>query len=691
MAEGMSRLTAFLVELKRRRVYHVAVGYGAAAFVGVQVAEIFLPRLGLPDWTVTLVVILAVVGFPAALILGWAFEITPAGLRRTGPMPGKAPPVRRQTWRTVIGAAAAALVLVAGAWWLSSTLLRPGDRPPAQPRISYARTALAVLPFQNLSADPEHAYFAGGLHDELLTQLSKVAALSLRGRTSVRGYAETTKPIRQIAEELEVGALVEGSVQVVDGRLRVSVQLIDAATDEHLWAESYDRALDDAFAIQSDVAQRVVAAVGAALDSDERQAMAELPTANAEAYRLYLQGQDYFRRPGTLRQNVEIAQQLYERALAHDPEFALAYAALSEVHGVMHWLGYDPPQLRLAEQREAAEAALRLAPELPQAHRAMGLWHYFGRRDWAAALAEYEIALRGLPSDPLLVSDIGYVHRRLGNWDQALAAFERAAELNPLDTDLLVDLGAGTYRVTRRYPAAVRTHERALTLAPDFHLAAVHKAWTHVEWRGELDTLRTVLDTIPSDANLGWLGSTAAQRAELLLFERDPARLLEHLEGVRPEFLEWFRIYMPKSLYAAWAHRLRDDQAAASLAFAAAAERLDSLPLDLQADWRVHAARGLVLAGLGHREEALAEASWLQQSVIYRKDALLGPHLAEQRAWILAQAGEAEAALDEVGRLLAGPAWFSVHVLRLDPRWDPIREHPGFHALLAKYGAEAPS
>jgi TolB-like protein/Flp pilus assembly protein TadD len=571
---------------------------------------------------------------------------------------------------------------------LGGALLRPGPGgppapPPAEP--AYARTALAVLPFRNLSAEEDNAYFAGGLHDELLTQLSRVAALSLRGRTSVMGYADTTKPIRQIAEELAVGALLDGSVQVVGRRLRVSVLLVDAATDEHLWAESYDRTLDDAFAIQSDVAQRVVAAVGAALGADERQAMTERPTASADAYRLYLQGREYYNRPGRLRQNWEIAQQLYGRALALDPEFALAHAALSEVHGRMHWFRHDPSPARIEAQREGAEAALRLAPGLPQAHIAMGAWQHYGRLDFAVALSEFEIALRGLPNDAGLVERIGYVHRRLGNWDEASAAFERAAELDPRAPDLFADLGAHTYGVTRRYPEAVRALDRALALAPDFHGASVRKGWTHAAWHGELDTLRAALDGIPEDADLGLgtLGRTPAQRAELLLLERHPARLLDHLEGLQRDVLEGQIFFLPKSLYAGWAHRLRGDPAAARLAFAAAIERLDAVSDDLRDDWRVRSARGLALAGLGRREEALVEARWLEQSRIYHRDAMLGPVLARDRAWILAGAGEAGAALDEIERLLAEPSWLTVHILRLDPRWDPIRDHPRFQALLA--------
>src|SRR3989338_3476592 len=261
-----------------------------------------------------------------------------------------------------VGAAALAVILVVG----GLLVFHGGERPTSI-------NSIAVLPFQNLTAEGPHAYFAGGLHDELLTQLSKVAALTVISRTSVMGYAGTnTPPLRQIASELGVGSVVEGSVQVVGGRLRVNVQLIDAATDTHLWAEHYDRTLDDAFAIQSDVAQQIVAAVGAAVSDPERQGLAAGPAAHAEAYRLYLQGREYRTRPGQLRQNDEIAQQLFERALAVDPDFALAHAELSQVHGAMYFWQYDRSPARAARQRQEAEAALRLVPDLPQAHLAMG-------------------------------------------------------------------------------------------------------------------------------------------------------------------------------------------------------------------------------------------------------------------------------------------------------------------------------
>ena len=542
-----------------------------------------------------------------------------------------------------------------------------------------------MLPFQNLSTEGPHSYFAAGLHDELLTQLSKVAALTVISRTSVMGYEGTKTPLRQIARELGVGRVVEGSVQVVGDRLRVNVQLIDVATQAHLWAEHYDRSLDDAFAIQSEVAQRIVSAVGGVLSRAEQGRITEAPTANAEAYRLYMQGREYHIRPGSVQPNLEIAQRLYEQALALDSSFALAHAALSEVHGAMYWFRYDPSPARIVRQREEAEVALGLAPDLPQAHIAFGLVHYRVHLDWQRALDEFETALRSLPNDADVWRRIGYVHRRLGNWDKVFEVFAKATQLNPRDADLYRDLGGSSFRFVRRYADAVSAYDRALTLAPDLWLAAVQRGKTYVCWHGQIDTLREVLHRIPGGVELAGKGGVHVLRSELLLWERSAERLLPMLQNAHVSVFVDDNSFLPASLYAAWAHRLGGDPPAARAAFEQSWTILDSAMKELPDDERVHTAMGLTLAGLGRWKEAIHEARWLKESKPYREDKFDRERMAENRARILAQAGDADGALDEIERLLAGPSWLTVHVLRLDPLWDPIRDHPRFKALLRNY------
>jgi tetratricopeptide (TPR) repeat protein len=469
-------------------------------------------------------------------------------------------------------------------------------------------------------------------------------------------------------------------VQVVGERLRVNVQLIDAARNEHLWAESYDRTLDDAFAIQSDIAQQVVAAVGARVGATERTALAAPPTANAQAYRLYLQGLAYYRRPSRDRRNWEVAQELYERALGLEPGFALAHAALSELHGAMYWWRYDLSPQRAARQREEAEAALRLAPDLPEAHVAMGLAHYWGRRDYQRALQEFAVARRQLPS---VVENVGAVHRRLGNWDEAVAAWEEATRLDPRDAAQFRELG-NTYAVLRRYSEALREFDRALGVAPDLWSAAVDKGFVYVVWRGELDTLEAVL-LRSNDVLAGSSRDSLILRVDLLFWKRQGDSLITALSGAGIPALEGPSFSWPTALYVAFAHQLRGDDSAARAAFEVARAFVDSVLRERPDDFRVHQARGLALASLGRRQEALQEARWLERSAIYREDAYAWYLPAEHRALILMRVGEVTRALDEVEQLLARPSLVSVELLRLDPRYDPIRADPRFQALLVKY------
>jgi TolB-like protein len=596
------------------------------------------------------------------------------------PTPPASPAAARRSWRRTAVFGIGVVVLIAAAAALGRWL-RSGASASR-----YPRTAIAVLPLENLSAGGPHAYFAGGLHDELLTQLAKVAALSVRPRTSVMGYAGTTEPMKTIAEELAVGTIVEGSVQVEGNRLRVNVQLIDPVTETHLWAEHYDRTLDDAFAVQSEIAQRIVEAVGTTLTGAEAGAIAAAPTANAEAYRLYLQGREYGLRPGYLRQNLESAQELYERAVALDPRFALAHAALSEVHGGMYWYAYDQSPARAARQWEEAETALRLAPDLPQTHVAMGLAHYWGRRDYRRALDEFAIALKGLPNEGRLWQWIAAVHRRLGDWDEVLAAFEKGAQLDPRNADLFEDLGAGTYSALRRYAEAVRAEDRALSLAPDLYGAAIGKGWDYVLWQGQFDTLRAVLGRLPRQWDLGVSATRAFQQLQFFLWERQPDSLLQILTLAHVQVFDGNGFFLPSALYAALAHQQRGDHPAARAAFDSALVLLDSVLRERPDAWPVHAAHGLALAGLDRRAEALREVEWLRQSEVYRKDAYIRQGLAQTCVEILARVGDADAALGEIQRLLAEPVGLSVQSLRLDPRWDPIRNDPRFQALLRQYG-----
>ncbi len=418
----------------------------------------------------------------------------------------------------------------------------------------------------------------------------------------------------------------------------------------------------------------------------ERRSITQAPTKDPEAYRLYLQGEEYRRRPGQIRENLESAERLYARALALDPAFALAHAAASAVHGELYWNGYDTSSRRLRLQQAEAEAALRLAPDLAWAHRAMGFARYTGHRDYRGALREFEIALRAAPNDGELWAQVGYVHRRLGDWAEVDSAYRRAIALDPRNGNLPCDLGGNTYLGLHRFAEAVRAYDRALALAPDLGFAAVAKGVTYVLWKGQLDSLRSALDSLPAGADLGQGATVLASRAFLLLWERKPGPLIALVRGGRGGSSEMDELFQP-ALYAGWAHRLQGDEPAARAAFASALETLATTPDAGQDGWRVHAQRGAALAALGRKAEALREVRWLRESAVCREDVFsAGPAAQDARAVILAQTGDADAAVGELEQALRDPARMAtVHTLRLDPRYDPIRAHPRFQALLVKY------
>ena len=589
------------------------------------------------------------------------------------PIPRRAP-----RWRLAL-LAIGALIASAALLMFRGVRAAAGHADP-----EFRRTSIAVLPFQNLSADSSHAYFASGLHDELLTQLSKVAGLKVTSGQSVLAYAGTRTSLRRIARELGVTSVVEGSVQVIGNQLRVTIQLIDANNDAHLWGEHYDRTLDDAFAIESDVARQVVAAVGAALTEAEARALAAPHTTNAEAYRLYLQGRLYATRSFALSaDDLDIAQGFYERALRLDPGFALARAALSDLHGVKYRIWQDHSPARAVRQREEAEAALRLAPDLPQAHFAMASWHYQVQGDYPRALSELRIALDGLPNDAEVWARIGQVTRRMGRWNESLAAHQKTTQLDPRNAGLFKELGV-TYLMMHRYPEAVSAYNQALSLAPDIRFPQVLKGLTYARWQGQLDTLRAALQSTLSNPNPEDWGSDAF---DLLYWDRQADSMVRVAKAKKAGVFQGQTFFLPAALYTAWAYQLRGDHSAAVRAFDAAQRFADSALKEHPDDERIHAARGLALAGMGRREEALREAQWLQQSVPYRDDKFQGGIVVENRARILARAGEADAAVDEIEFLLTQPSQLSVPILQLDPGWDPIRTHPRFRALLAKYAA----
>jgi TolB-like protein len=379
-------LRKFFAELKRRNVYKVAIAYAVVAWLLMQVASQIFPFFEIPNWAVRLVVLLLIIGFPVAMILAWAFELTPEGIKRTEDA-DLSPTLTHKTGRKLDFFIIAVLLLVI------SILLFQRLHPTVSPAVSSALAkSIAVLPFDNLSRDPDNAYFSDGIQAEILTKLAGIGDLKVISHSSTAKYKSKPEDLKTVARELGVATVLEGSVQKAGDKVRVNVQLLDARIDTHLWAKSYDRDLKDVFAVESEVAQEIADTLRAKLSRSQSDALATAPTRDTEAYDLFLKG-EYEERQGESALNAELvdrAQASYRQALVRDPNFALAYARLAISELYQHWYISNLTSAELAEVKHSIDRALSLAPESPDGHLALALFYYWGYRDYDPALRELD-------------------------------------------------------------------------------------------------------------------------------------------------------------------------------------------------------------------------------------------------------------------------------------------------------------
>jgi TolB-like protein len=406
-------MSGFFEEVKRRKVYRVAIAYIVLGWALAQGLAQVLPVFDIPNSVIRVVIALLLIGFPVALVLAWVFDITPTGIQRTSSIAlQSAASVHRRRNLLMLAAAGAIISAGVGFFVLPRAAARKIDK------------SIAVLPFENLSDEKENAYFADGIQDDILTNLSKIGDLRVISRTSVMSYRGHAPNLREIGKALGVSSILEGSVRRAGNRVRVNVQLIDATTDEHLWANDYDRDLTDVFAIQTDLAQKISEALQAKLSPTEKARMQNKPTQNGEAYLAFIQARNLFF-PEDF-EKLKQAEQLYDRALQLDPGFALAAASYGQMEA---WIyrNFDKSAARMQKGRALVQRALQLQPELPEAHLALGFWSYYGDLDFGAALKEFEIAQRGLPNEAGAYLAIGAIQRRQGKWSESSANLEKGS------------------------------------------------------------------------------------------------------------------------------------------------------------------------------------------------------------------------------------------------------------------------
>src|SRR5215831_19359578 len=670
-------MTGFFEELKRRKVYRVAIAYVVGSWALAQGLAQVLPVFDIPNSAIRGVIALLLVGFPVALVLAWMFDITPTGIERTSAVePHPQSKSRRRRNVILLGMGGATISVAAGFFLLPRAVAHKVDR------------SIAVLPFENLSDDQGNAYFADGIQDDVLTNLSKIGDLKVISRTSVMQYRSRPSNVRDIGKALGVSNILEGSVRRSGNRVRVNVQLIDANSDEHIWASDYDRDVTDVFAIQSDLAREIANALQAKLSPAEKTQMTQKPTENGEAYLAFVQAHDLSCAVEDLTK-LKQSEQLYERAIELDPNFALALAHYSQLES---WMvrTHDASSDHREKARTLAERALQLQPDLPEAHLALGFTYYYGDNNYEAALKEFEIAQQALPNESEVYLAIGAIQRRQGKWAESTANLEKAVSLNPKDTWPLQNL-IFNFQMLRDFDAANRTVDRALQINPQAIGLWEIKGKLALGEKGDFGVCEQVLEKVKSfpmsdEERLTMVGGEAS----FLVLQRNYQQLLQLGQQFRDDLFA----AVPGSLALKYfsigvAQKALGDDAAARTAFLKAKDILEEQVKQRPDDAYLHVQLAKILAWLGEKDAAIAEAQRAMELRPESKDAFEGPPITEQAAQVYAILGDNARAIELLDGLLSRPSEVTLQGLKVNPAWDPLRNDPGFQTLFAKYAGKA--
>ena len=603
-----------------------------------------------------------------------------------GRSPSLATPVvpksARIRWHEIV----VALLFVAAVVVATMLFFHRAKRQEAKPTAPVmADKSIAVLPFENLSSDKENSYFADGVQDEILTDLAKIADLKVISRTSVMQYKSgTARNLREIGKQLGVAHLLEGSVQRAAGKVRVNAQLIDARTDAHLWAQTYDRNLADVFAIQSEIAKAIADQLQAKLSPTEKAAIEIPPTTDLTAYDLYTRAKTI-----TLTASFSAltkdkflqAIELLNQAVKRDPEFLLAYCLLAGAHDQLYFLNVDHTPTRLAMGDAAVQAALRLRPDSGEAHLARAQHLYRGYLDYDQARAEIAIAQRTLPNASLPFQLLGYIDRRQGRWNESAHAFERAIELDPRNFNALQQISL-SYRNLRRFPEAIAVLDRALTIVPQDVDMRVARSLVELLWHADTRPLHKTIDAVLAQDPAA-AATLADNWLELALCERDYASADRALVALGDSTWGDNAIQLSRTFGEGLVAHLRGDTGTAQAAFTNARAQQEKLVRDEPNYGPGLCILGLIDAGLGRKEEALREGRRAVEMLPVTKDAINGAEMIRWFAIIAAWTGEKDLALEQLAIAAKIPNSVSYGPLSLSPFWDPLRGDPRFEKIVA--------
>ena len=664
-------MSGFFEELQRRKVYRVAAAYVVAAGFLIQIASAAFPAWELPNWSLRLVIVLLLIGFPIALILAWAYDITPQGIQGTPKTPGG----HRRRNLILLIASAVVISASAGFFLLPRAIWQKVDK------------SVAVLPFQNLSDDPANAYFADGIQEEVLTRLTKIGDLKVISRTSTQGYQSDPNNLAEIAKQLGVANILEGSVQKAGDQVRVNVHLVNVQTGSQLWAETYDRKLSDIFSVETEIAKGIAESLQAKLTGREEQALAARPTNNPQAYDAYLRGLAFEARGNYASDALFKAIEFYDLAVRLDANFALAWARLSGVHALLYSNRRDTTAARRDAAKEALENAQKLQPTTPETLLFTGYYQYWVLQDYGLAKATFGRVSKMLPGNSEVLYALGAIARSEGHWEESIGYWERGLALNPRNTALLTEV-AFTYAALRQFPTAEKLYDRALDILPnELSLTALKASIYQAE--GNLQDAAKLLVQVNEQTN-----SDVAVRIKLTQW-----RLERNTEALRQIQTRETRLQFTsgiekgsKQVGLALAQRIAGETAQAKADAEQARNTLESLKKDQPDNAFVAAALAVAYAILDQKELALNEAQRATTLLPSNKDHLSGPAFEENLALVEMIVGENSRAIATLTRLLRTPygGWLysptpiTSALLRLDPIWDSLRSDSMFQKLCAE-------
>jgi TolB-like protein/Tfp pilus assembly protein PilF len=676
----MSEKPSFFAELKRRNVYKVAIAYLVAGWALAQgIAQVF-PVFDVPNWAVRLVVLAMIVGFPIALVIAWAFELTPEGIKRTEDVdPATQTRTKPHAWIyiVIVGALVSISLFFLGRFTASTK-----ENGATEVRAK----SIAVLPFENLSDDKANAYFADGIQDEILTRLSKIADLKVISRTSTLHYKSAPENLRELARQLGVAHILEGSVQKSGDAVRVNVQLIEAVNDSHLWADTFDRKLTDIFSVESEVAKAIADQLRAKLTGREEEVIAAKPTDNPEAYDAYLRGLAYTLRTQNTPANYLGAQKYLREAVRLDPKFALSWALLSYVDARGYRTQNLQPTVALREEaQQAAETALSLQPNLGEAVVAKGQYHYACLKDYDTAVPYFEQARQLLPNSSRIPESLAYIARRRGQWDRSESYFNEAEQLDPRNVNLITQ-HAQTYLALRRFPEALRKFDQVLNITPGDTDTVVEKA-AIAQAEGDLPRASTLLAPLQPAAGDPTALETQAYQA---ILERRPAQIISRLKEILAKPDPALGYYNGElRFWLGWAQEVSGDHAAAQESWRQARSELEPFLKEQPENFILIGDLALINMGLGEKAAALTLVERAMAGNPIERDAMEGPQTIDILARVAARMGEPDRAIAALQKILSIPGdgalatgiGLTPALLRLDPMFDPLRNDPRFQKL----------